>query len=231
VPLRLEEVDCSSVHEAVRKDHFACFKLLLAREPASALQLDEHGETALHCIDHCRTPHCHAVTAALLSAQPRAAVAAVINSVDRQQRTALQLVEHKGGSVCHPCLQALCAAGADARTAGAPTADSYSKEHYSMNSSLVQAVLRSEGSARDSYSTEQQLRRSAAAAVARITASLRALQQAGLDVNADDCFLHMCAAGEYTTAVTALLACGADVHKGACSWLLQLQLILACEGN
>jgi hypothetical protein len=93
VPLRLEEIDCSSVQEAVRKDHFGCLKLLLAKEPAAALQLDEHGETPLHCVEH-TLPRCHAVTAALLRAQPAAAVAAVINAVDRQQRTALQRVVH-----------------------------------------------------------------------------------------------------------------------------------------
>jgi hypothetical protein len=83
VPLRLEEVDCSSVHEAVRKYHFACLKLLLAKEPAAALQLDENGETPLHCVEHTLSRRCIAVTAALLSAQPAAAAtAAAINAVD-----------------------------------------------------------------------------------------------------------------------------------------------------
>jgi hypothetical protein len=118
VPLRLEELDCSSVHETVRRDHFGCLKLLLAKGPAAALQLDEHGETPLHCVEH-TLPRCHAVTAALLSAQPAAAVAAVIDAVDQQQRTALHKVVYQTSKqqqrVCEQCLHALCAAGADAR--------------------------------------------------------------------------------------------------------------------
>jgi hypothetical protein len=222
VPLRLEEVDCSSVHEAVRKDHFGCLNLLLAKEPAAALQLDEHGETPLHCVEH-TLPRCHAVTAALLSAQPAAAVAAVINAVDRQQQTALQRVVHLTKAewsgfdqhVCQQCLQALCAAGADARIAEVPTDSRYcGYDNYGMTgSTLVEAVLKTADSEHKGTPDEQ--RRSSAAAVARITASLRALQQGGLDVNDDACYLHKCAVYRLTDSVTALLACGADVHKGA----------------
>jgi ankyrin repeat protein len=222
VQLRLEEVDCNSVHEAVRKDHSACLKLLLAKEPAAALQLDEHGETPLHCIDHSTAPHCHAVTAALLSAQPATAVAAVINAADRQQHTALHRVVYQSSGkqsqqeVCQQCLKALCAAGADARIDGVPTVSTSSyRGCSSTGGSLAEAVLVA-GTTEHRGSAEEQ-RRSSAAAVARITASLRALQQGGLDVNDDACYLHMCAVRESTDAVTALLACGADVHKGACS--------------
>jgi hypothetical protein len=196
VPLRLEELDCSSVHEAVRKDHFGCLKLLLAKEPAAALQLDEHGETPLQCVEH-TLPRCHAVTAALLSAQPAAAVAEAIDAVDQQQRTALHKVVYQAPKqqqvVCEQCLHALCAAGADARI---------STTGSSVAAAVVSTRDRGTGGA-------------TAAASARITALLQALQQGGLDVNDDDaCLLYMCAAGEYTDSVTALLACGADVHKG-----------------
>jgi hypothetical protein len=230
VPLRLEEVDCSSVHDAVRRDHFGCLRVLLAKEPAAALQLDEHGETPLHCVEH-TLPRCHAVTAALLSAQPAAAVAAVINAVDRQQRTALQRVlfltptQYPRRRVCQQCLLVLCAAGADASTASLPRAVKNScgrGRYYSLTgSSLVEAVLLT-GDTEHSGSTEEQ-RRSAAAATARITALLQALQQGSLDVN-DDCYLHMFAAAEYSDSVAALLACGANVHKGAC---LQVQVQLS----
>jgi hypothetical protein len=233
VPLQLEEVDCSSVHEAVRKDHHGCLKLLLANEPASALQLDEHGETPLQCVEH-TLPRCQALTTALLSAQPPAAVAAVINAVDRQQRTALQRVVRMTRNedswpeqrVCQRCLRALCAAGADARIADVPAANSYGNERYSMTgSTLAEAVLRT-GTAERSGSDSEQQRRRAAAAVARISASLRALQQGGLDVNSDACYLHMCTVAGLADSAAALLACGADVHKGACSQLV-LQLSLA----
>jgi hypothetical protein len=120
--------------------------------------------------------------------------------------------------LCQQCLQALCAAGADASTAHLPLTarkDS-SRGHYSLTSkSLTEAVLLAELTTKHNGSTEEQ-RRSAAAATARITASLRALQQGGLDVHADACYLHVCAAFRFTEAVTALLDCGADVHKGAC---------------
>jgi hypothetical protein len=85
-------------------------------------------------------------------------------------------------------------------------------------STLAEAVLKAEDSKHSGSPAEQ--RRSAAAAVARITASLRALQQGGLDVNDDACYLHKCAVYRLTDSVTALLGCGADVHKGECSQLL-----------
>jgi hypothetical protein len=194
----LEELDCSSVHAAVRKDHFGCLKLLLAKDPAAALQLDEHEETPLHCVEH-TLPRCHAVTAALLSAQPPAAVAAVIDAADRQQRTALHKVVYQVPKqqqlVCEQCLHALCTAGADARIS-------------TTGSSVAEAALRTGG--RNTSGTA-----ATATATARITALLQALQQGGLDVNDDGaCLLHMRAAGEYTDSVSALLACGANVYKG-----------------
>ena len=67
------ESDCSSVHEAVRRGHAGCLKVLLTADPASALAVDESGDWAGRHSKHSSTTlHCHKLLAMLLEVRRNA---------------------------------------------------------------------------------------------------------------------------------------------------------------
>eukprot|EP00953_Heterococcus_sp_UTEX-ZZ885_P000708 904-Heterococcus_DN1.PRE.2 len=121
-PLQESELDCSSAHDAVSRGHLGCLRLLLSRHRSLALQLDSSGESPLHLIDHNMAPQCHEITAALLdaAADTPAALAAALKALGKDGELALQHAAsfhweaNCDRRMCHPCLRAFIAAGADA---------------------------------------------------------------------------------------------------------------------
>jgi ankyrin repeat protein len=213
-PLQECDVDCTSAQQAVSRDHMPCLQLLLARDSSLAIKLDEHGESALHLIDHSEAPHfdefdvaprCYAYTAALLAAAATPALApatrTALNALDRSGKLALHKAAVTAGArtpACHHCLRALAAAGADA-------SESRCAERSLLHALLHDKALDATDDCCESEDFDELVQQSAI--------TLRALQQAGL-VTAGTGALHAsCQRFDSECAVKLLLACGADVHE------------------
>jgi ankyrin repeat protein len=190
------DLDCINVHTAVSKAHNGCLKLLLARSPSAAAEITSSKQTALHLVDHSK-PYCDELTATLLSAYPRDELHSIVNTADTDGQTALQTTVREGAhwdafDVCHGCLRALLAAGADAAALSRYDAD------YERDITLVEDVLHD-----DALSPLQ-----SEAALAESISTVQALQAVGCSLKA---LLHReVNRTEGRAAVRVLLACGAD---------------------
>jgi ankyrin repeat protein len=112
------DLDCADVLTAVSRAHTGCLKQLLARSAPAAAVLNSSMQSPLHLVNH-NKQYCEQLTAALLSACPKHLLCTIINAADADDRTPLQLCvrEHYDEGmfeVCHKCMRALLAAGADA---------------------------------------------------------------------------------------------------------------------
>jgi Ankyrin repeats (3 copies) len=223
------DLDCTSAQQAVTRDHMPCLQLLLARDSSLAIKLDEHGESALHLIDHSEAPHinqfdaaprCYAYTAALLAAAAAtpapAARTAALNALDRDGELALHKAVTTGASApaCHHCLRALAGAGADA-------SESRCAERSLLHALLHDTALNGTDDCCEREEFDELVQHSAI--------TLRALQQAGL-VTAGSGALHAsCQRFDSESAVKLLLACGADVHERNSAGLTALHVAAAQE--
>ena len=85
------ESDCSSVHEAVRRGHAGCLKVLLTADPDSALAVDGNGDWAGLLFTHCdSTQHCHKMLAMLLEVS-HSCVNSLVSIVTRSSKCSVLL--------------------------------------------------------------------------------------------------------------------------------------------
>jgi ankyrin repeat protein len=211
-PINDIDVDCGDIHEAVSKGHVGCLQYFTSRHDAITANFKQ--QTPFHLIDHRTAPLCHELTTTLLKALSAEAATTLVNTADARGNTALHSTARyeldAGGevidfdddslTVCHTCMRALLAVGAD------PTIK---------NKADVQAVRMSDvltTATRDSREDDT-------ATADECIATVRALQQAGVDVTRckeyTDYHLHSAAGDDFMyasdVAVKVLLACGADV--------------------
>jgi ankyrin repeat protein len=145
-------------------------------------------------------PQCHEITAALLdaAADAPAALAAALRALGKDGELALQHATsfyweaNCDCRMCHPCLRAFIAAGADACAVD------------SNGVNLITDVINDDSlGPEDRYGID---------VAAESTLTLKALQAAGAQLQ-EHCYLHTaCAIGYSCAAPQVLLACGADVH-------------------
>jgi ankyrin repeat protein len=200
-PLQDCEVDCDTVHEAVVREHAACLRHLLARDDRIMLTVNDKGATPLHLVNHKLSPFCcTALTAPLLASMPAAFVRTVVNTLDSQGIPAVHYTvdEQRDLPVCHSCLRALLAAGADPSISVRPP---YNEPAIKVEDILHDAEVR---------------RRSAGFKLDEWMITAKALQAAGLDFSVGE-HLHE-AAGEATQngasfdsfTMKILLECGVN---------------------
>jgi ankyrin repeat protein len=193
------DLDCANVHTAVSKAHTGCLKLLLARSPSAAAVANSSNQYPLHLVDHSKQ-HCDQLTAALLSACPSDELHSILNTADASGQTALQRtvrLQHADEPegichVCHKCMRALLAAGAD--TTVMNRFDNYADcETSAVDNMLNDAALQPPVSE---------------AAVAESISTVQALLAAGCDLYTK---LHRAVSSTNDRGkVRVLLACGAD---------------------
>jgi ankyrin repeat protein len=197
----------------VSKVHIGCLQFCTSRHDAVTPNFKQR--TPFHLIDHTTAPLCYELTITLLAALSTEAATTLVNTADVRGNTALhgtasyKLDEHgdelddceiEDLVVCHTCMRALLAAGAD------PTVK---------NKAGVQAVCLSEvltAARRDNSEGEP---------IDEYLGTVKALQQAGTDINVTryntctEYHLHNAAGHEYSyhcsSTVRLLLDCGADV--------------------
>jgi ankyrin repeat protein len=213
-PITDENVDCADIHDAEQMYHVGCLQYFVSRH--DAIVANHQQQTPFHLIDHTTAPLCHELTATVLAALSTEAAATLVNTADVRGNTALhgtasyeldedgEVEEYHEDflTVCHTCMRALLAAGAD------PTI---------RNKAGVPAVCLPEvltAARRDS-------RQHDATAADEYLGTVKALQQAGSDINVTrydkhtEYHLHSAAGDEFMyysdVTVRVLLACGADV--------------------
>eukprot|EP00953_Heterococcus_sp_UTEX-ZZ885_P000367 730-Heterococcus_DN1.PRE.3 len=198
--------------KAIIQPHYTQF--FTSRHDAVTANLKQ--QTPFHLIDHRTAPLCHELTATLLTALTAEAATTLVNTVDSRGNTALHGIasceldadgeitdfDDDSLAVCHTCVRALLAVGADPATknkAGAPA----------VAISDVLTVAFSEN------------RKRSATAADECQTTVQALQHAGVDINVthhakySEYHLHSAAGDDHmynsAAAVRLLLDCGADV--------------------
>jgi ankyrin repeat protein len=221
-PINDTNVDCVDIHEAVRQGHVGCLQFFTSRH--DAITADLKMQTPFHLIDHKTAPLCHDLTSTLLVAVSPEAATISVNTADTRGNTALHGTasyeldddgevtdcDEENLTVCHPCIRALLAAGAD------PTVKNKAGVQAVDIPELLAAARRD---SRDGDTT----------AADECIVTMKALLQAGVDIDVTRCseytdyHLHSAAGDDCTynsdVAVKVLLACGADVMlRNAKGW-------------
>jgi ankyrin repeat protein len=208
------EVDCVDIHEAVSKSHIGCAQFFTSRHDAVTANFKQ--TTPFHLIDHRTAPVCHELTSTLLAALSTEAATTLVNTADARGNTALHStasyeLRYDGPvkyrdvdqlTVCHTCMRALLAAGAD------PTVNNRAGVQAVTIPTVLTVTFRNNSN-------------QGPIAAAECTTTVKALQQAGLNINTTryeqhtEYNLHNAAGNDSTYynegAVRLLLDCGADV--------------------
>jgi ankyrin repeat protein len=206
------ELDCADIHEAVSKGHVCCLQFFTSRH--DAISADFKQQTPFRLIDHRTAPLCHELTSTLLAALSSEAATTLVNTADARGNTGLHgtagckladdgtvINDCYDGNliVCHTCIRALLAVGAD------PTI----KNKAGVQAVSIPEVLSVARRDEDLDILDEYL------------VTVKALQQAGLDINVThykgqtEYHLHGAAGHGYRyqceSTVRLLLDCGADV--------------------
>eukprot|EP00953_Heterococcus_sp_UTEX-ZZ885_P000366 730-Heterococcus_DN1.PRE.2 len=211
-PLLQAELDCADIHDAVSTGHVCCLQFFTSRY--DAILADFKQQTPFHLIDHRTAPVCHELTSTLLAALSSEAATTLVNTADARGNTAphgtagCKLADDgtvindcydDNLIVCHTCIRALLAVGAD------PTI----KNKAGVQAVSIPEVLSVARRDEDLDILDEYL------------VTVKALQQAGLDINVThykgqtEYHLHSAAGHGYRyqceSTVRLLLDCGADV--------------------